>query len=197
MLILASQSAARRAMLEAAGVAHEAMAANVDEDAAKQAFRMQGLSPRNLADALAELKALKLSQRHGDAFVLGADQVLATDDGEIFDKPQSREDAVRQLLKLRGKTHSLISAAVIARSGKAIWRAVDEAKLTVRPFSDAFLAAYLDREWPAIAGCVGCYRLEAMGAQLFSKIRGDHFTILGLPLLAVLDFLRIQGELTS
>lgn len=197
MLVLASTSAARRVMLHAAGVEHDVMAANVDEEAAKAAFLSQGLKAREMADALAELKAVKISQRIPDALVLGADQVLASADGAMFDKPASRDHAVMQLRQLRGNTHSLFSAAVIAQGGKPVWRAVDEAKLTMRPFSDAFLEEYLDREWPTISGCVGCYRLEAMGVQLFSRIRGDHFTILGLPLMEVLDFLRIRGVLTS
>ncbi len=196
-LVLASTSAARRAMLNAAGVDHEAMAAHVDEEAAKLGFASRGMSARDTADTLAELKAIKISGRLPEAIVLGADQVLATEEGVLFDKPESREEASDQLRALRGKTHVLVSAAVMAQNGAPIWRAVDDARLTVRPFSDAFLDEYLDREWPAIAGCVGGYRLEAVGAQLFSRIRGDHFTILGLPLLPVLDFLRIRGMLTS
>lgn len=197
MIVLASQSTARRAMLTAAGIEHDAMAAHVDEDAAKQAFAARGFGARDVADALAELKAVKISQRLPGTLVLGADQVLAAEDGKLFDKPSSREDAAAQLRVLRGKTHVLVSACVIAIDGQPVWRATDEARLTVRPFSDAFLESYLDREWPAIAGCVGGYRLEAMGAQLFSRIRGDHFTILGLPLLALLDYLRVRGELAS
>lgn len=197
MLVLASKSQARRAMLDAAGITHEAVPANVDEDAAKLAFAAQGLKPRDVADGLAELKAIRVSQRLPDAFVLGADQVLTTPDGRIFDKPASRQDAAEQLLALRGQTHQLISAAVIAQNGQSIWRAVDVARLTVRDFSDAFLGDYLDREWPEISGCVGCYRLEGLGVQLFSRIDGDHFTILGLPLLPLLDFLRVRGVLPS
>ncbi|API60078.1 septum formation protein Maf [Tardibacter chloracetimidivorans] len=197
MLVLASGSAARTALLTAAGVAHDVMVAQVDEDSAKQAFKERGLQPRDIADGLAELKAVKVSQRRPEALVLGADQILAAEDGGLLDKPGSREEAADQLRSLRGKDHVLISSAVIALGGQPIWRAVDEARLTVRNFSDSFLKAYLDHEWPAISGCVGGYRLEAMGAQLFSRIRGDHFTILGLPLLPVLDFLRVRGELTS
>ena len=196
-LVLASTSAARRAMLAAAGVAHEAVAANVDEAAAKASLLAQGLKARDMADALAELKAVRVSQRMPGALVLGADQVLAADDGTLFDKPESRDEARGHLRMLRGATHRLISAAVIAENGRPVWRAADEARLTMRPFSDAFLESYLDREWPEIAGCVGCYRLEALGVQLFSRIQGDHFTILGLPLLPLIDFLRTRGMLTS
>jgi septum formation protein len=197
MLVLASGSAARKAMLAAAGVEHDVMTANVDEESARHAFRAQSLSPRNMADALAELKAVRVSQRLPGALVLGADQMLAADDGNLFDKPGSVEEAADQLRALRGKTHRLLSAAVVALDGKPIWRAIDEARLTMRDFSDAFLDSYLASEWPQISGCVGGYRLEAMGVQLFSQIRGDHFTILGLPLLPVLDFLRTRGELAS
>ena len=192
--VLASTSAARRAMLTAAGVPFEAVAPNVDETELKRAFLQEGASPRSLADALAEAKAVKLSRRLGPGvLVLGADQVLEDAGGFALDKPESLAMAADQLRVLRGHSHKLISAAVIAEAGEPVWRAVDTAKLTVREFSDTFLADYLAREGDAILGCVGSYRLEALGAQLFSKIDGDHFTVLGLPLLAVLDYLRVRG----
>ncbi|MFC3714432.1 Maf family protein [Sphingoaurantiacus capsulatus] len=196
-LVLASTSAARRVMLTAAGVAHEALAPHVDEDEVKTALTAEGASPRAIADALAEAKAVKLSRKLPGALVLGADQVLALPDGTMLDKPVGREGAAAQLRSLRGIEHRLISAAVIAENGQAVWRVADTATLQVRQFSEAWLEAYLDAEGDAILGCVGSYRLEAMGAQLFSRIRGDHFTILGLPLLAVLDYLRTRGELTT
>lgn len=176
-------------MLEAAGVPFEAMAAGVDEDAAKASLRAAGTDPRGLADALAELKSLKLSQRHPQALVLGCDQVAELN-GAVFDKPASREEAAEQLRRLRCKRHSQISAAVISEGGSPVWRHVDIAHLTVRDFSDAWLERYLDAEWPAIGGCAGGYRLEGSGAQLFAKIEGNYFTILGLPLLPLLDYLR-------
>jgi septum formation protein len=188
-LILASQSAARRAMLAAAGVPHEAMAAGVDEESAKAALQADGLDPRGLADALAELKAVKLSRRHAEALVLGCDQMLATAEGTTLDKPSSRDQAADQLRQLRGKTHQLISAAVICQGGNPVWRHVDIAKLSMRYFSDAFLDSYLDTEWPAIGGCVGAYRLEG--------IEGSYFTVLGLPLLPLLDWLRVRGVLAA
>ncbi|MBW8744522.1 MAG: Maf-like protein [Sphingomonas sp.] len=195
MIILASQSASRKAMLEAAGVAFSAEAAGVDEDAVKAAMIAEGTDARRLADALAELKAVKVSRRHPTILVLGCDSTVAAEDGSLIDKAESREDSRTQLQNLRGTTHKLTSAAVVALGGEPIWRHVDTAKLTMRPFSDAFLDSYLDAEWPAIGGCVGGYRLEGLGAQLFSRIDGDHFTILGLPLLPLLDWLRVRGEL--
>jgi septum formation protein len=196
-LVLASQSAARRAMLTAAGVPHDALAARVDEDAAKAAFAARGLSPRDMADALAELKAVKLSLQDPTALVLGCDSVVALDNGTLLDKPVDRADAERHLRLLSGKRHALHSAAVIAEGGRPVWRVVDTAHLHVRALSDAFLEAYLDAEWPAIEACVGCYRIEGPGAQLFARIEGSQFTILGLPLLPVLDYLRVRGVLVA
>lgn len=197
MLVLASQSASRRAMLSAAGVPHEAVNPGVDEEAAKAGLKAQGVDARGLADGLAEFKALRLSGRRPGAPVLGCDQVLVLDDSTMLDKPGSREEAYTQLQRLRGSTFRLISAAVICEGAAPVWRHVDTAKLTMRAFSDAFLESYLDAEWPAISGCVGCFRLEGLGAQLFARIEGSHFTILGLPLLPLLDYLRVRGIMTS
>ena len=196
-LILASQSASRRAMLAAAGVPHEAMAAGVDEDAMKAALRAEGVSPRTLADALAELKATKLSRRHPTDLVLGCDSTVAFDDGTMIDKAESREQQHDLLRRLSGTRHRLHSAAVICEGGAPVWRHVDSATLHVRPLSDAFIDSYLDREWPAIGQCVGGYRIEGPGAQLFARIEGSQFTILGLPLLPLLDYLRIRGVLDA
>lgn len=190
-LVLASQSASRRTMLAAVGVPFEAVAPGVDEDAAKAS--LGGGDARRLADALAELKAVKVSRRLPDALVLGCDSTVAAPDGTSLDKPGSRDEAAAQLAKLRGATHRLWSAAVLARAGEPIWRIVDGAKLTLRDFSAAFLDSYLDAEWPAIGGCVGGYRLEGLGAQLFERIDGSHFTVLGLPLLPLLAQLRELG----
>ncbi|ODP36092.1 septum formation protein Maf [Sphingomonas turrisvirgatae] len=182
-------------MLTAVGVAHEALPAHVDEDAVKAG--MAGAAPRDLADALAEMKALKVSARVPGTLVLGGDSVVAVEDGTLLDKPVSRGEAEAHLRLLSGKRHDLYSAAVIAENGRAVWRHVDRARLWVRPLSDAFIADYLDREWPAISGCVGCYRVEGPGVQLFSRIEGSHYTILGMPLLNILDYLRTRGVLTS
>jgi len=197
MIILASQSASRKAMLEAAGVAFTAEAAGVDEESVKAAMIAEGTDGRRLADALAEMKAIKVSRRHPTALVLGCDSTVAAEDETLIDKAETRDESRAQLQCLRGTTHRLTSAAVVALGGEPIWRHVDTAKLTMRPFSDAFLESYLDAEWPAIGGCVGGYRLEGLGAQLFSRIDGDHFTILGLPLLPLLDWLRARGELAA
>jgi septum formation protein len=189
-LILASQSASRRAMLTAAGVPFEATAAGVDEDAAKAG--LTGAKPRDLADALAELKAVKVSLRHPGRLVLGSDSVVALADGSLLDKPESREQAADHLARMSGARHDLWSAAVVAENGRPVWRHVEAAKMYVRPLSPGFIRWYLDQEWPAIAGCVGCYRIEGPGAQLFHRIDGSQFTVLGLPLLNVLDYLRTR-----
>ncbi len=192
-LILASQSASRRAMLDAAGVPFTAVAARVDEDAAKAS--LAHLSARDLADALAELKALKIATQVTGALVLGSDSLVALADGTRLDKPESREEAADHLQRLSGGSHDLWSAAVVAENGRAVWRHVERAKLHVRPLSYSFIKAYLDAEWPAIAGCVGCFRIEGRGVQLFSRIEGSHFTVLGLPLLPVLGYLRERDVL--
>ena len=196
-LILASQSASRRAMLEAAGVPFSAVAAGVDEDAVKASFKADCLDGRGLADALAELKAVKISRRYPEALVLGCDSTVQAADGTLLDKAESREESRAQLASLAGTTHRLTSAAVVAFGGQPIWRHVDVAKLTMRSLSDAFLDTYLDAEWPAIGGCVGGYRLEGPGVQLFARIEGSHFTILGLPLMPLLQWLRDRGAMPA
>ncbi|MCD2323524.1 Maf family protein [Sphingomonas sp. IC-56] len=184
-------------MLDAAGVLHEAVAAQVDEATAKESLIAAGTSPRDLADALAELKALKVSRLVPQALVLGGDSVVALDDGTLLDKPVSREDAAEHLRAMSGRHHDLYSAAVIAEQGRAVWRHVDRARMHVRTLSEAFIQSYLDAEWPAIGGCVGCYRMEGPGVQLFAKVEGSHFTILGMPMLPLLDYLRTRKVLTS
>lgn len=195
MLILASQSTSRTAMLSAAGVPFTAEPAYADEAAVKAA--MAGQHPRDIADALAQLKALKVSARHPGHLVLGSDSLAVLDDGAILDKPTSREEAFDHLTRMSGKRHDLVSAAVIVENGQPVWRVVDKAKMFVRPLSPAFIQAYLDAEWPAIAGCVGCYRIEGPGVQLFSRVEGSQFTVLGMPLLPVLDYLRTRKVLPA
>ena len=196
-LILASQSASRRAMLDAAGVPYEAVAAQVDEQSAKESLVAGGISARDLSDALAELKALKVSRLAPQALVLGCDSVVALDDGSLLDKPASRDEAAEHLRRMSGKHHDLYSAAVIAEGTRPVWRHVDRARMHVRTLSEDFIQAYLDLEWPTIGGCVGCYRMEGPGVQLFSRTEGSHFTILGMPMLPLLDYCRVRGILTS
>ncbi|EPR19006.1 septum formation protein Maf [Sphingobium indicum IP26] len=197
MIVLASQSASRRALLEAAQVPFEALSPGVDEEAAKEALRADGLDARQLADALAELKALRVSRRVPGGLVLGCDQTLSLDDGAMIDKAVDRSDAERILKLLSGRVHHLHSAAVIALNGEPIWRHIERVRMTVRPLSDAFIAQYLDGDWEQCRWCVGCYRIEGPGAQLFARVEGSQFAIQGLPLLPLLDFLRIRGVLES
>jgi len=192
---LASKSAARQAILRNAGVDFEAVVAGVDEDATKAGLLAEGGSPREIADALAELKAVKVSGKR-PGLVIGADQTLDFA-GRLIDKVESLDQARALLLELRGQTHKLHSAVVVARDGKPIWRVVQTARLSVRPFSNAWLDGYLTRRGEHILHCVGCYELESEGVQLFDAIDGDYFTILGLPLVGLLDFLRLHGALEA
>jgi septum formation protein len=192
-IILASKSAARRAVLEGAGVPFEVQVAGVDEDAIKAGLLADGAGAREIADALAETKAIRVSQKTG-GFVIGSDQTLEFE-GRLYDKVESLAAARARLVELRGKPHRLHSGVVVAKDGAAIWRELATATLTMRDFSDDFLDAYLAEEGEAALGSVGCYRLEGMGAQLFARVEGDYFAILGLPLWGLLDLLRRHGEL--
>ena len=193
-LILASASAARAAMLRAAGVEIEIEPARVDESELKLSLKQEGAAPDAVAIALAELKALQVSHARPGRLVLGADQMLDCD-GTWFDKPESRAAARTQLEALRGKAHRLTSAAVLARDGQRVWHHAGAARLTMRAFTGPFLEGYLDRAGETVLSSVGAYQLEGLGAQMFQQIDGDFFTILGLPLLPVLDILREQGML--
>lgn len=193
MIILASQSAARRAMLTAAGVDHQALPARIDEDAITTALQAEAASPARIADALAELKAVKISRANPGMLVLGADTVVVAADGALLAKPETRLRAEQQLQQLAGTTHRLVTAAVIAENGTPVWRSDKTALLTMRSLSPDFIKAYLDSEGDAALGCVGCYRIEGLGAQLFTRVQGDQFVIRGLPLLDLLDYLRVRG----
>jgi septum formation protein len=182
-------------MLEAAGVPFEAVAAPLDEEVAKAGLAAAEFAARDMAEMLAEMKAKSVTG--GDALVLGADQTLELDDGTMLSKPGSRAEALAQLHALGGRTHQLHSAAVIAERGERIWGETESVALAVRPLGEAFLNAYLDREEEKVIGCVGSYRVEGLGAQLFERIEGSHFAVLGLPLLPLLAYLRARGELDS
>jgi septum formation protein len=176
-------------MLRAAGLDFDILPARVDEEEIKLALKADGAGVREAATALAELKAHRVSQGAGADFVIAADSMLDCD-GRWYDKPADMAAARAQLESLRGRTHDLVSAVVLARGGSVIWRHVDTARLTMRDFSDGFLDAYLAQVGAAVLSSVGCYQLEGLGVQLFSRIQGDFFTILGLPLLPLLDILR-------
>jgi septum formation protein len=188
-VVLASASAIRATLLRQAGLAVEVAPATIDEAAVKQTLRNDRADTEACALALAELKAQRVSQRHAGALVIGADQMLDCD-GAWFDKPADRAQAAASLRALRGKTHVLIAAVTVVRDGALIWHHAARARLTMRPFSDGFLERYLDAVGDAALGSVGAYQLEGLGVQLFSHVDGDYFTVLGLPLIPLLDFLR-------
>ena len=193
-LILASGSRFRRQMLEQAGVAFSVVTASVDEPAARaeMARMTPGMQPGDVAMRLAELKALEVGARNRHALVIGADQVLALD-GLIFGKPADSAAARAQLLQLRGKTHTLPTAVVLAQDGRIVWRHLGVAELEMRFFSDGFLATYLAAAGSVVTETVGGYALEGLGAQLFERVAGDYFTVIGLPLIPLLGELRERG----
>jgi septum formation protein len=195
-LILASASESRARILRAAGIPFEIQPARVDEETTKDALLADGASHAAIADALAELKAVRVSAARPDAFVLGADQV-GSFEGTLLSKCESMAEASDLLHRMRGKTHELISATVLAKGGVAVWRHTSRSRLTMRSFSDAFLADYLAHEGEVLLKGVGCYRVEGLGAQLFEKIEGDYFSILGLPLVPLLAALRTQGVIAT
>jgi septum formation protein len=194
-LVLASKSAARAFVLRAAGLTFEQVTAGVDEESIKASLRAEGAPPSRQADLLAETKALKVSISKAGV-ILGADQMLDLD-GEGFDKPANRNEAVAQLKRLRGKTHILHTALVACVEGAPVWRHLSQPRLRMRNFSDQFLEDYLDTVGSTAFESVGAYQIEGRGAQLFDRIEGDHFSILGLPLLPLLQWLRDRGTVAS
>lgn len=193
-LILASQSASRKMMLEAAGVPFEARGSDVDEHAIKR--ELLGVPGCEVAQVLAEAKALAVSAAMPGRLVLGGDSLVEVA-GRQFDKPVSRENAAEHLAFFSGKEMKLHSAAVLMRDGGRVWKTCETATLKVRTLSSQFIQSYLDSEWPAVAGCVGVFRMEARGVQLFETIEGSHFTVLGMPLLPLLAALRLEGALAA
>lgn len=193
-IILASGSSIRQTLLRNAGVGFEVVPARIDEDAVRRAMQAEGLPPRDIADALAELKAQKTGAKHPDALVIGCDQILSIGK-DILAKADSRDTARIQLQYLRGKTHELHSAAVICEGPKPVWRKIGRVRMTMRNFTDAELDRYLDRNWPGVSDAVGAYKLEEEGARLFAAVEGDYFSVLGLPLLDLLSYLSLRGDI--
>lgn len=194
-IILASGSASRRALLAGAGVTAESIRPNVDEDTARQAMRGEQLSVRDQAMQLAEMKAVKVS-RARPGLVIGGDQMLNLE-GTAFDKPVDLAAAGEHLRKLSGKSHTLETAIVIAENGEPVWRHLARPKLSVRILTEQFIKEYVEACGPDLLNTVGAYQLEGLGAQIFSRIEGDYFSILGLPLLPLLDYLRTRGVLPT
>ncbi len=192
-IILASGSAIRAQILKQAGLEFEVISRPVDEAAIKEGLLDQKTPLKDIADALAEAKSVRVSRQHA-GLVIGADQIMVMDN-VLYDKPANMEEARERLWNMRGKTHSLIGAVVISENGRPVWRHMSKTRLTVRTFSSAFLDEYLRFEGEAVLKSVGAYRFEGRGSQLFSKVEGDFFSILGLSLLAVLDYLRERGAI--
>jgi septum formation protein len=195
-IILASGSETRARLLRGAGLTFEIVPPRIDEEMLRASLSAEAVGPRDMADALAEQKARKVSAQRPDALVIGCDQIL-DHAGQAIAKPENREAMRVQLLRLRGQRHELISAVVLARGGAPVWRHIDKARLTMREFSDTYLDAYLERNWPGLHDTVGGYKLEEEGVRLFTRIEGSHFTVLGLPLVELLDHLGVIGEIDA
>ena len=196
VIVLASASATRRAMLERAGLVVEIDSPRTDEDKIKRSMRAGGFDAAAMAEALAEQKARGVARRHAGTLVLGADQILECD-GKSFDKPNDLDTARNQLHELSARQHELVSAACIVQDGERLWHVVDRARLWIRPLGEEFIEGYLRAIGDAAFTGPGSYQVEGLGAQLFQRVEGDHFTILGLPLLPLLDFLRARGVLLA
>lgn len=192
-LILASSSAGRQEMLRAEGLAFEAIPARVDEESLREALLAESARPRDIADCLAEAKSLKISRKFPKAMVIGSDQILVTENGELLNKADTPEQAEVTIAKLAGKSHRLISAIVVCEEGKPVWRIIDSAKLMMKPMAAQEVIAYVARHWDVIRYCAGCYRFEAEGANLFTNVEGRPSTIIGMPIEPLLDYLTLRG----
>lgn len=194
VLILASGSEIRKQLLLNAGLHIDVVKPMVDEEALKLALQAENAPPRDIADGLAEMKAARIGNKNPNSLVLGCDQVLEFEK-QILSKPISKADAKEQLAKISGKRHSLLSAAVIYHELQPIWRHVGQVRLYMRTLSDAYIEQYVERNWSDIAHCVGGYQIEREGARLFSRIDGDIFNVMGLPLLELLNYLTLRGDI--
>ena len=195
-VILASTSTIRQQMLRNAGLVFEAQPARIDEASIKASLLAEGATPRDIADALAEFKAKKVSDKSPGALVVGCDQILELK-GQVFDKPQTRQDAIAQLGHLSGQKHQLLSAVVVYDDGKPVWRQIGVVQMHMRSLSDSFIKEYVARNWDSVQHSVGAYKLEEEGARLFTRVQGDYFTVLGLPLLDLLSYLTLRGILDT
>lgn len=195
-IILASGSTIRSQMLTQAAVDHGVQIARVDEEMIKESLIAEGAPPRDIADTLAEMKAAKVSEKNPGALVIGCDQVLEHA-GSLLSKPRNAEHALSQLKTMRGDRHTLLSAAVIYENGKPVWRHIGIVRLRMRDASDAYLQDYVARNWDSIKHAVGAYKLEEEGVRLFSRIEGDYFNVLGMPLLEILNYLTLRGEIAQ
>ena len=195
-LVLASSSLARSKVLNNAGVVHEILSPQIDEDSVKMAMLADGYSHRDIADKIADMKARKVSLQRAESYVLGCDQVLSFA-GSLYSKPETKFNLETQLREMSGKTHQLISAAVIYKNMQPIWRHVGVATLSMDSLSDSVIEKYVEKNWDTVKFCVGGYEIERRGVQLFNEIQGDYFCILGLPLLEIMNFLKVRGVLES
>ena len=195
-LVLASSSLARSQVLNNAGVVHEILSPQIDEDSVKVAMLADGYSHRDIADKIADMKARKVSLQRAESYVLGCDQVLSFA-GSLYSKPETKFNLETQLREMSGKTHQLISAAVIYKDMQPIWRHVGVATLSMDSLSDSVIEKYVEKNWDTVKFCVGGYEIERSGVQLFNEIQGDYFCILGLPLLEIMNFLKVRGVLES